>query len=393
MARVCVVRRGPYPTDPRLHRHVQALLNAGHAVDLLCLAKPGFPRQERRGSLRIHRISVPSDGTRFIAHLLHNAAFFIAASTLITVQHLRRRYDLVQVQSLPDALVFAAVAPRLLGASVVLDLGECWPEYFATRFETSLDHPVMRGLTVLEQLSIRFADGVLTCTEQMRDAFVRRGADAGKIAVVLNAAEESVFDVQRHPHQGSGRDAFVLVCHGTVEERYGIDTVIRSLSILRHEIPGLRLKVYGSGSRVGDLRRLAKDLGVGDRVWFSETHVPIHELLEGIAHADAGVVAKRGVLSDLIHCNKMFDFIAMRVPVLISRTRAVQAYFDASCFEFFESGDAADLARAIRRLHDDPAHRQRLVRRALEVVEPYRWEHQCGIYIDRIGDLLPRISA
>src|SRR5207237_2551727 len=118
----------------------------------LCLAKPGFPRQERRGSLRIHRISVPSDGTRFIAHLLHNAAFFIAASTLITVQHLRRRYDLVQVQSLPDALVFAAVAPRLLGASVVLDLGECWPEYFGTRFEYLMDHPVQSSDTIFVQV-------------------------------------------------------------------------------------------------------------------------------------------------------------------------------------------------------------------------------------------------
>ena len=44
-----------------------------------------------------------------------------------------RRYDVVQVNSLPDWLVFAALIPRALGARVLLDLHECMPEYAATK--------------------------------------------------------------------------------------------------------------------------------------------------------------------------------------------------------------------------------------------------------------------
>jgi hypothetical protein len=65
---------------------------------------------------------------------------------LASALHLRHRYDLVQVNSLPDFLVFAALGPRLIGSPVLLDLHECMPEFFATKFRTSLQHPAVRVL-------------------------------------------------------------------------------------------------------------------------------------------------------------------------------------------------------------------------------------------------------
>jgi glycosyltransferase involved in cell wall biosynthesis len=391
VAKACVIRLGNYPTDPRLHREVHALVDAGHSVDLICLQRAGHSDRERHGRLRVYRLPVPEATGTPLNYLVRYAAFFLAAAVLVTLLHLRRRYDLVQVESIPDALVFAAAIPRLLGARVVLDLNECMPEFFATRFGTRLEHRAVRGIAALEQASIRFADFALTCTEQMREAFVARGADPDKIGVILNSAEEEVFDVERHPPRGSDGDGFVIVCHGAVEERYGLDTAIRALGVLKDELPGVRLAIYGDGSSLEDLKRLAEDLGVAERVWFSEGFVPMPELLSGIARADAGLVAmKRDAFRDLTHCNKMFDFITMRQPVLMSRTRSVEAYFDESCFEFFESEDHEGLAAGIRRLHADPAHRERLVRRASEVVEPYRWTNQREIYLDLIDRVLQR---
>ena len=90
---------------------------------------------------------------------------------------------------------------------------------------------------------------------------------------------------------------------------------------------------------------------------------------------------RRDAFRDLTHCNKMFDFIAMRRPAIVSRTRAVEAYFGDDCFALFESGDAPDLARAIRALHDDPALGERLVARAAAASAPYRWAEQRRIYL------------
>ena len=77
----------------------------------------------------------------------------------------------------------------------------------------------------------------------------------------------------------------------------------------------------------------------------------------------------------------------MQKPVVTSRTRAVEAYFGDECFQLFESGNEQDLARAILELYEDPELRQRLVRRATEVNEPYRWVRQAKRYVELVEHL------
>ncbi|HEV8468130.1 MAG TPA: glycosyltransferase family 4 protein [Candidatus Limnocylindria bacterium] len=389
MARICVIRQGVYPYDARVTREVRSLLAAGHEVDLVCLQWGDLPRSERDGRLTVHRLAVERRHGGKLRYLLEYAAFFVAAALLVTRLHLRHRFDLVQVNSLPDCLVFAAAVPRLLGARVLLDLHECMPEFFALKYRLSPRHPLVRLLGSCEQLSIRFADAAITCTEPMRQRFVERGAPAGKVGVVLNSFDDERFDPRRYAAITRNDGRFMLVFHGTIDHMYGLDLVIRAVAALRDRIPNLTLRIYGDGPRRASLEALATELDVADRVWFSRGWLPLDELLPRIAEADAGVVAiRRDACFDLTHSNKMFDLIALRKPVVISRTRAVEAYFDEGCFELFESGNEHDLARAIYDLHRDPERRRRLVERAAQVGEPYRWSHQAKRYVGVVDRLI-----
>jgi glycosyltransferase involved in cell wall biosynthesis len=389
MARVCIIRQ-QYYSDPRVARECKALMECGHGVDWICLRKAGEPLRERRGRLTIWRLPPQRNpGSNPADYLLYYATFFVLAAGLAAALHLRRRYRLVQVNTLPDVLVFAAAVPRLLGARVLLDLQECMPEFFASKFHTSLGSPAVRLIAALEQLSIRFADLVITPTALMREAFVSRGADPAKIFVIMDGADEAVF----HPVPRTGRDrdrgVFTLLSHGTVEERYGLDTTIRAVALLTEEMPDLKLQVYGDGSYLRRLCELANELGVADRVSFSGSFVPIDQLVQAIADADVGVVAmKRDAFRDLTIAGKMFDFIVMRKPMVVSRTRSVEQLFDPSSFEMFESDDPVDLARAIRAIRADADHRAELVRRAAVAAEPYRWPHQRRIYLEVVNRLL-----
>jgi len=390
VARICLIRAWYFSVDARVTREVQALLRAGHEVDVICATMPGEPRLERRGALTIHRLPIARRRAGLWRYLFEFVAFQILATLLAAALHLRRRYDIVQVHSLPDWLVFAAIVPRLLGARVLLDLHECMPEYFITKYQLPSDHAVVRVLMLLEQASIRFAHSVITCTEQMRQRFIERGAPAEKIAVILNSFDEERFDPQRYPRTRSLGNPFVLVCHGTIDENYGLDVAIRAVALLRPRIPQLRLEIYGDGTHRASLMALARELGLDAIVWFSDGFIPVEALLPRIADADVGVVAiRRDAFRDLTHCNKMYDLVAMRKPVVISRTTAVSAYFGDDCFQMFESGDERDLARAVEGLYADPALREQLVRRASEVAEPYRWAHQREHYIDVVRRLLP----
>ena len=44
MANICVIREWYFPDDTRVSREVEALVRAGHEVDLICATRPGQPR-------------------------------------------------------------------------------------------------------------------------------------------------------------------------------------------------------------------------------------------------------------------------------------------------------------------------------------------------------------
>ena len=366
------------------------MLSAGHEVDVVCMASRGQPRRERRGRLTIWRMPVEHRREGAARYVVEHAAFVTSALLMVALLHARRRFALVQVNSPPDSVVLAALIPKLLGTPVLLDLVECTPEFFATRFGTSMRHPLVRILAVVEQLAIRFADHAMTGTRQMKERFVSRGADPRRIDVVLNASDEQVFVLPAHSRASDGNEAFTLISHGSVERRYGLDTVVRAVASLKDEIPGLRFAIYGDGSAGDELRALAGELSVADRVSF-HGFVPIDELVEAIARADVGVVAvKRDPFRDLTHTNKMYDFVAMRRPAIVSWTQSVADYFDEVAFEFFKSDDPGSLADAIRRLHSDPQRRAAMVERASELYDDYRWPKQRQVYLGAVEALARR---
>lgn len=388
MARICVLRQFYVPDDPRVRREINALTDAGHSVDVICMRRPGQARTERDGSLTIHRLPMHHKRGGLARYAFEYVGFPALAGAYLAWLDRRRRFDLVQANSVPDWLVFAAFAPRLRGVPVVLDLHECVPEFFATKLHRSLDHPAVLALGALERRSITFASAAVTCTDQMRNAFVSRGAPRNRIAVVMNSTEETIFDPERFPPRPRQKDRFKLICHGTVEERYGQDTIIRATARLRERIPGLALEIYGEGSYITELRGLVEELGVQQEVTF-HGFVPMDDLLAAIADADAGVVAmKRDAFRDLTHCNKMFDLITMRRPVICSRTKSVMAYFAEGSLKYFDADDDADLARAIEELYLDPGQADQLVEGATAQNEPYRWPYQREHYLAVIEDLL-----
>src|SRR6266851_2982263 len=322
MARVCIISHSHYPYDSRVSRQARALVRAGHEVDVICLQFKDQPFFDRAQGVSVFRLPIGRLRGGKLRYLFEFAAFQLAATVLAGALHLRNRYAVVETTSVPDWLVFAGIVPKLFGARVLLDLHECMPEYGATKYGVPLEHRIVRVLTFLERASIRFADFVTTCTEQMRERFIERGAPAGKIAVVLNSFDDERFEPERYLRAAPRTDRFTLICHGTIEPNY-----------------------------------------------------------------------RRDAFRDVTLCTKMFDLVALRKPLVISRTRAVDAYFGSECFQMFESGDERDLAEAIYAVYTDRELRDRLVRNATARNEPYRWVHQAQRYIEIVERLATRARA
>ena len=69
----------------------------------------------------------------------------------------RKRYDIIQVHTMPDFLVFAALVPKLFGAKVILDVHDLMPELYMCKFRAGPRHFIIRLITWVERRSIGFA--------------------------------------------------------------------------------------------------------------------------------------------------------------------------------------------------------------------------------------------
>ena len=120
------------------------------------------------------------------------------------------------------------------------------------------------------------------------------------------------------------------------------------------------------------------------------------ERLNDLLHAaDAGIVAqKASPYSHLVHTNKMVDYWIFGLPVIASRLRRRRRSCTATaCSSTTSRATPADLARAIRRLHDDPGRREELARNGRRAQERNGWMVQRQRYLRVYDGLLGRNGA
>jgi glycosyltransferase involved in cell wall biosynthesis len=375
--RACIVRQTDM-YEPAVQREAEALANAGFDVEVLCMRFPGRPRRVEVDGVSV--ISLPASLHRSgkVRYAMDYAWFFLLTTVVLTARHLRRRYTVVQMNTMPDFLVFAAIGPKLLGSRVVAYMNEPTPELAETLYGSGR---LTRALERIEQRALRFADHAVTVTEQLKQRYVERGAQEDRITVVLNGTAPSTRLAGWRPPASKVTEGFTVICHGAIEDRYGQDTIVEAARLLRDELPDLRTVFTGRGLYEAQLLELIDSYGLQDVVrfegWVSE------ERLNDLLHcADAGIVAqKASPYSHLVHTNKMVDYWILGLPVIASRLRAVSATYEDTVLEYFDAGDPVALAAAIRRLHDDPDRRNELSRNGMLAHERNGWPVQRDIYL------------
>lgn len=376
--RACIVRQNCYPDDMLVRREAVALREAGFDVGVICVRGSGEAPEEIIDGIRVHRLPPRRRKGSVTRYLFEYVAFFFLAAFKLTVLHLQRPFALIQVNTMPDFLVFATLVPRLLGAKITLQMYEPMPELWKTKFNFL---PLIRVLEIIQQLSLRYAHGAFAVTQQLKDSFVARGADPDKITVILNVPEARFFEDNGNEPLSSRDGCFTLICHGAIEERYGHDTMLQAVHSLKSIIPSIRLRILGAGSYLDEFLAQIEALDLQDHVQYLG-YVPLPQLVEELRMADVGIVAqKSSPYSNLVHTGKMYDYMCFNKPVIASALNAVREYFDEQSLCYFAPGDAQDLVRAIRFIYEHPEMQEMFATNARRLYEQYQWERQRVQYV------------
>ena len=391
MSRLAIVVHAVYPGDPRIRRQSDALIEAGHEVDLFCLRMPGEAAEEASGPMRIVRLPVNRAFTGFAGHLAEYLAFAGLAAVRLTREHRRRHYRLIQVATVPDFLAFAAAPIKLTGVPLLLDLHEDMPEFFRDRFA----HPLLRPLLPVVGLSARAAAGLatelITVHEPLRQLSIARGVPPDKISVVMNSADTRLFDPALHRRRAFMEDGELrLIHHSNLQRIYGLDVAVEAVAQLDPAALPHRLDVYGDGPHRPEVEAAIARTGTADRVHL-HGRVAIDALPALLAGADIGLVPS---LSEpylqYSLSTKLLEYAAMGVPIIASDLATTRAHFTAEAISFVPGGDAAALGDAIRVLAADPARATRLGAEAQRQAAAYAWNVQAAHYLDVVESLISR---
>lgn len=396
--RVCAITFDWYPFDPLVRRMAEATIDGGCEMDVICLRPKGEKRYEVCDGVRVYR--VPMDrgfGKGLFFTLLYWCWFIVLVGIKVSLLHLKRHYTVIHVHNMPDFLVFAALIPRLAGAKVILHVQDVSPELLAVKSGGKRNALVYRLAVWQERISSAFAHHVITVGTPFERCLLQRGLPAHKMTIILNSADPKIFPAERRvaspPITPDQDRPFILMYHGTVAERNGLDTAVRALALAVREVPHLRLDIQGRGEYLATIRQIAEDLGVSQHVVFTPP-CPSEKIVDFVVHGDVGIIPYRNDgFMELVLPTKAYEFAWMRRPMIASDTTAIRSMFRSESLVLCDAARPEEFAAAIIDLYRHPEKRMQMIARAAEDYQPYQWEHMARRYRQLITSLSQKQMA
>jgi glycosyltransferase involved in cell wall biosynthesis len=388
--RICMITHSFYQSDNRVIRYAESLAARGDTVEVIALrARPNQPKKEvAHGVSVVHlqdRFSKDESGPS--EHLFRTLRFLFSASTWVTRQQTRRPYDLLHIHNIPDFLVFAAWYPRLRGAKLILDIHDIVPEFFASKYGQKRRLVAIWALKLMERWSAKFAHHLIIANDLWLEKYASRTRSNGKCSVFINNVNRGVFQPGLRTHGGGGP---VLIFPGGLQWHQGVDIAIRAMPRVLAALPEAQFHVYGDGNMRTQWLALVADLGLEKCVRFFPA-LSLREIAVRMANADLGIVPKRAdSFGNEAYSTKIMEFMALRVPVVVSDTKVDRYYFDDSLVRFFPSGNAEALAEAVIEVLQNRHETTQRVARAAAYAEAQSWEHRRQDYFKLVDDLCTR---
>jgi glycosyltransferase involved in cell wall biosynthesis len=430
--RVAMLLHKSVQFDSRVRREASALARAGHRVSVLELAPLPGGAAELEGFQRRSCLP-PAWMRRRLPFHLYRVAFLLA----FVRELVRLRPDVVHAH---DAAMLAPgiVGARLTGALLVYDSHElatsvpyrerAWA-WFVAGIERLVVPRCAAVVTVsdgiAERLRLRYRLS-RTPTVVRNVTALRLGADSDAKAVEQRGPEQHEPIEHRWPTEHGPKQHEPMEQHEPVdrgpERRHGglrvLAGVAEDTPLVLHQgapapdrgcevliaaiarLPEVHLAFLGDPEPGygAVLRRTVQAHGVQDRVTLLPS-VPLERLLAHTAEADVGVTLLQDTCENhrLALPNKLFEYVAARVPVVASalpETRAlIERHRVGWCVTPGEPAALADTLKLALSRRGDPELRARLDRAAAELSWEREQQRLLGLYARLAADAPARAAC
>lgn len=362
--------------------HGLALGLTATGFDLVCLSRPGFPRDTKPELLDA---DLPPedviDGIRYLRadRPLRDESTGIAkyvreAAEVMEAQFRTLRPEIVIAASAYLSALPAAVAARRLGLPFIYEVRGFWEITRISRNPALEQSAFFRVQRLLEAEIAKSADHVFTLTGPMRAELIERGVPGEKITLLPNSCDPERFtprprDVGLAARLGIPEGVPVIGYIGTFVQYEGLDDLARACALLKARGHVFRLMLVGnentSGAERGpitaEIERVAAEEGLAD--WLIlPGRVPHSEVEAYYSLIDvAPFPRKPQPVTEMVSPMKPLEALAMEKAVVVSSVRALAEMIrDGETGLVFAKGDVESLADVLARAIGDAGLRARL---------------------------------
>lgn len=343
--------------EVHLHEISRRIAALGHSVTVLASRFPGAPDEEVIDGVRVMRcggkftfnFNVP----RAIRKLASEQPFDIVVDDINKIPFYTPLYVKTPI---------LALAHHLFGRTIFL---EASPPIALYVF-------LSESLIPLIYRNTKF----VVVSNSTRDEMLKRGLRPGNISVVYNAVDHS-----RYRPSAEARSPEPIIGYvGRIKRYKRVDVLLKALKIVKESVPGVRLRVAGTGDHLEALKSLAGRLGLADRVDFMGfvTEQQKIEMLRQV-HVVSNPSSKEGWGVTVIEAN------ACGTPVIASDVPGLRdAIVDGETGLLVPYGDVKTLARRLIDVLRDEGLRESLAEGALKWAGTFSWDASAEGILDEI---------
>ena len=387
-----IVQNLPVPFDRRVWLEATTLGIAGYDVSVICpKGKHGKfnAGHEVIEGVHIYRYPAPPEASGALGYFFEFTYCWLMTAFLSLRVWITNGFDIIHACNPPETYFLLALFYKVIGKKFIFDHHDLSPEMYVAKGGKK-GGLLYRLLLLLERLTFKTADLVLTTNESHKHIAMRRGGvPAERIFIVRSGPD--LKRLQKYPSQPELKQGRAyLGCYlGEMCPQDGVDYLLYAIKYLLEKIgrQDTTFVLMGGGPAVADLRRLSHDLGLDD--WVTLTgRVSDKDLCRYLSTADICLDPDPYTeWANQSTMNKIMEYMAFGKPVVAfdlqeSRFSAQEAAVYA------KPNDVEVFARLIDELLDDEPRRQAMGRFGRRRVEDaLSWQYSAPILLQAYAQM------
>ncbi len=359
-----IVQNLPVPFDRRVWLEANTLRDAGYDVSVISPKGQHGNYQENNLALdgiHIYRYKAPPEAQGVLGYVIEFVYCWIMTAWLSLKVWRLQGIDIIHACNPPETYFLLAWFYKLAGKKFIFDHHDLSPEMYLAKGGKK-DGVLHRGLLLLEKLTLKTADVVITTNESHKLVAMTRGnVPEDRVFIVRTGPD---FDrLQMLPSEPSLKGGFPnMICYlGEMCAQDGVDLVLEAAKSLRdeHGRDDVKIVLMGGGPELNRLQELNKEMKLDSFVEF-KGRVTDHDLCRYLSTTDICLDPDPYTdWSNQSTMNKIMEYMAFGKPTVAFDLRE-NHYSAQEAAVYAEPNEVGLFTELIVDLLDDPDKREEM---------------------------------